>query len=122
MLVFAAFSRLVGQDGGWLPENPAFTRAVAAISLEGGLVVSAVLFAGGIALTMGALGLWSEANFGGLNPRVTMRWVVPAITMLALSGEVLLASFFLEVLRMRSLKLPVVESLGELSREPRSKE
>ncbi|MBC7624658.1 MAG: glycosyltransferase family 2 protein [Aeromicrobium sp.] len=101
MLLFAGFSKFIGQEGGWLPENPRFSKLVSLISLELGLILSLALFFGAVLLSVGALGIWSDANFGGLDPRVTMRWVVPAVTMLALSGEILLASFFLEVLRMR---------------------
>ncbi len=102
MLLFAVFSKLVGQDGGWLPDNPRFTKLIDSVSLEAGLIFSAVLFVGGMLLTFGALGIWSQSNFGGLDPTVTMRWVVPAVTLLALSGETILASFFLELLRMRN--------------------
>ncbi len=102
MLLFAVFSKFIGQEGGWLPDNPRFSKLMSYISLELGLILSLALFFGGMVLTIGALGIWSDANFGGLDPRVTMRWVVPAVTMLALSGEILLASFFLEVLRLRS--------------------
>ncbi len=112
MILFAVFSKIVGQDGGWLPQSRGFSRVMSMVSLEAGLVVSGLLFVGGILLTMGALGIWSESNFGGLDPRVTMRWVVPAVTMLALSGEMLLASFFLEVLRMRTLHDVVAASSG----------
>ncbi|MBC8007185.1 MAG: glycosyltransferase family 2 protein [Prolixibacteraceae bacterium] len=101
MILFAVFTKVIGEGGGWLPHDPRLDKVLASISLESGLVVSAILFAAGFLLTLGALGTWSESGYGSLDPRVTMRWVVPAVTALALAGETALGAFFLEALRMQ---------------------
>ena len=100
MVVFAVFTKIVGQQAGWLPHDDRFERVLSRISLEVMLIVALALFGTGVILTAAAISTWSAGNFGGLDPRVTMRQVIPAVTALALSGEIVLAAFFLEVLRV----------------------
>ena len=102
MILFSVFTKLVGQQGGWLPQDSRLERIVSATSLELGLVIGGLLFGAGMILTLGALGTWSATGFGSLDPRVTMRWVVPAVTAMALGGEAVLGAFFLEALRMHT--------------------
>jgi hypothetical protein len=44
---------------------------------------------------------WQQSGFGPLDPRVTMRQVVPAVTLLALGVQTLFASFFLGILELK---------------------
>jgi len=48
-----------------------------------------------------ALGDWGARSFGELDPRESLRLVVPAVLGLALGVQVVLSSFFLSVLGMR---------------------
>ncbi len=41
---------------------------------------------------------WGAASFGELDPRRTLRLVVPAVLALVLGSQVILSSFFLSVL------------------------
>jgi hypothetical protein len=45
-----------------------------------------------------AVWIWGAAGFGALDPRVTMRVVVPASAGLALGVQTVFASFFLSIL------------------------
>ena len=110
MILFAVFTKLLGQRDGWLPRDLRLERIISASSLELGLVIGLLLFVAGIVLTLGALGTWSAVDFGSLDPRVTMRWVVPAVTAISLGGEIVLGSFFLEALRMSAAPLPVAQT------------
>jgi glycosyltransferase involved in cell wall biosynthesis len=101
MIFFAIFTKLVGQRAGWLPRDERLEKIVEKITLEAGLGCAAVLFLGGLFLTWHALSGWSHAGFAGLDPRVTMRSVIPAVTAMSLAGEVALGSFFLEAVRIR---------------------
>jgi glycosyltransferase involved in cell wall biosynthesis len=103
MVVFSLFTKLVGEAGGWLPPDPRLARLSKIATLEAGILVSVLLFCVGIALTFFAIASWSRIDFGGLDPRVTMRQVIPAVTALTLSGEIFLASFFIEVLRVKNV-------------------
>lgn len=101
MALFAVFTKLLGIRSGWLPPDPAFENLVQKVSLEAGLILAIFLFVLGMLLTVQAFSAWSATHFSALDPRITMRKVVPAVTALTLSGEILLASFFLEVIRVR---------------------
>lgn len=100
MLLMAAFTKLMGTRGGWLPITKTQKRWAARLTLENCLVTGAALFIAGIAMSMHALHLWANVDYGALDPRNTMRWVVPSVTALAIAGEFILAGFFFEALRI----------------------
>ncbi|WP_431472848.1 glycosyltransferase family 2 protein [Luteimonas dalianensis] len=100
MTLFAIFTKLVGMQNGWLPEHSLHQKWISRLNLETCLVAAVTTFTIGLLMTLQALALWSEANFGALDSRVTMRWVVPGVTALALGGELFLAGFFIEALRI----------------------
>ena len=54
----------------------------------------------GIIATMLALRVWALETFGSLDPSVVLRLVIPALLSIVLGCEIILASFFLSVLRM----------------------
>jgi hypothetical protein len=68
------------------------------IKLETGLVVGAALVAVGLAVSAAALSDWGAQAFGELNPRETLRRVVPGVVALTLGFQIVLSSFFLSVL------------------------
>lgn len=104
MMFFSIFSRLVGMTSGWLPIDARWMATLSRVTLERGILLSLALFAFGGWMTWEALLIWSEGGFGALDPRVVMRWVVPSVTAIALGGEVFLAAFFLETLRIPARK------------------
>jgi hypothetical protein len=52
----------------------------------------------GVALLAVAFGGWASRGFGALDPRATIRLVVPACVLLALGVQTIFASFFLSIL------------------------
>ena len=100
MLLFALLSKYLGMRHGWLPMDVHLLERLERITLEQALIFSFVLMLIGVFLTLRALGIWSEAGFGALDPQVTMRWVVPAVCIMSLAGETALAAFFMEALRL----------------------
>lgn len=99
-VVFAVLTRLMGTQNGWLPPSPAMRHWLPRFTLERGLLASAFLFLAGIGMSLFALRIWASHGFGSLDPRETMRWVVPSMTCMAVAGELGLAAFFLEALRL----------------------
>ncbi|HEV2416947.1 MAG TPA: glycosyltransferase [Terriglobia bacterium] len=97
-LTFAAFSKLYAIREGLLPDDTRIEQLLRAVSLEVGLVVGGVLAALGLALSIYALGRYSAAHFGTLDPVKTMRLVIPAAVSLALGGQTVLSSFLLSLL------------------------
>ncbi|MQP75762.1 glycosyltransferase [Stenotrophomonas sp. MYb238] len=112
MLLLAAFTKLMGVRAGWLPATPRQQRWSSHLTLECCLVLGGAMFLAGLALSMHALQLWASVDYGALDPRATMRWVVPSVTILALSGEIVMAGFFFEALRIPVGAAVVRESEG----------
>ena len=100
MIFFGLLTKALGVRSGWLPAGGGGALWISRIRLEHGLVVAGILFAIGISASIYAVMIWADAGYAALDPRVTMRWVVPSITAMAVGGEVFLASFFLEALRV----------------------
>jgi len=70
------------------------------VQLETGLAVGALLFLLGVAGTVVAVLSWGAVGFGNLDPRLTMREVIPAAVLLTLGVQTIFASFFLSILGM----------------------
>jgi hypothetical protein len=100
MLLLAAFTKFLGMRAGWLPADTGQERWAARFTLERALVAGGLLFLAGLGMAIHALQLWAGVDYGALDPRTTMRWVVPSVTTMAMGGELALAGFFFEALRM----------------------
>ena len=100
MIAFAILTRLLGAQNGWLPHSAATRHLQQKITLEHCLVVALALFLVGIAMSAHAVSIWAAQDFGALDPRETMRWVVPSVIFMAVSGEIALAAFVLEAIRV----------------------
>lgn len=100
MILFAMLTRLIGIRDGWLPAKGLGVGLLSWLSLERGLVLAVVMFIAGLGLSVYAVHVWAAHGFGPLDPRSTMRLVIPSVTLMAVAGEVGLSAFFLEALRL----------------------
>jgi glycosyltransferase involved in cell wall biosynthesis len=100
-IVFAVLTKVFAISEDLLPPDPILTRAFRVIKLETGLAVGAVAMVVGAYFLFDALAIWRGTGFGDLQYAVTMRWVIPGVTLVALGFETILASFFLSLLGMR---------------------
>ena len=100
-ILFALLSTTFGVTEGLLPPDRRVERLFEILTLERGLLISLVVLAGGAFLLLGAIAQWRAVNFGDLDYRHTMRWVIPGATMAVLGFQTLLSSFFISLLRMR---------------------
>lgn len=99
MMLFAGLTRFVGAERGWLPESW-FTEWVSRkFSLELALTIAGCIFLGGLTLSVYAFASWAAHSFGELDPRATMRLVIPSVTLLAAGGELALSAFVIEAMR-----------------------
>jgi hypothetical protein len=71
------------------------------VTLESGLIAGALLVVFGLGFSLYAVGVWGETRFGALDPRQTLRLVIPAVVSLTLGCQLVLSSFFLSVLGLR---------------------
>ncbi|MBJ7574835.1 glycosyltransferase family 2 protein [Luteimonas sp. MC1828] len=100
MLLFAVLTTSMGIRHGWLPADGRGRGLLSAFTLERCLVAAALMFLAGIAMSLHAVYLWAARDFGVLDPSATMRWVIPSVTLMGVGGQVGLAAFFLEALRL----------------------
>jgi len=63
----------------------------------------------GVVMTLIGLGIltaaawsWRSAGFGGLDPMLTMRQVIPAVLLMTLGTQTVFVSFFFSVLGIRT--------------------
>ncbi len=83
-ILFAVFTKVFAIMEGLMPEDRRLTIVFKFIRLETGLVAGAVLLLAGLRLTIYAYWSWSTQAFGDLDPRITFRIAIPAVTALIL--------------------------------------
>lgn len=97
-VIFAVFTKVFAITEGLLPEDPRLKAMFRHIKLETGILAGALLLIAGIGLSVYAFSFWSATSFGPLDPSRTLRLVIPAVTLIALGLQTVLASFFLSIL------------------------
>ena len=102
LIVFGVFTKVFAIREGFHPPHAALTWLGRYVTLEVGLAVGALLIAASLAALAAAVLGWQAVGFGALDPRVTMRQVIPAVVLLALGVQTVFASFFLSILGIQS--------------------
>jgi len=98
--VFAVFTKVFAMQRGFHPSNPSYDSMFRYVKLETGLALGALMAVLGIAGTVVAVLSWGAVGFGALDPRLTMREIIPAAVLLTLGVQTIFASFFLSILGM----------------------
>src|SRR6267378_3661641 len=102
LIVFAVFTKVFAMREGFHPPNRAYSEMFRYVKLETGLVLGALMFLLGAAGTVLAVLSWGAVGFGALDPRLTMREIIPAAVLLTLGVQTIFASFFLSILGIDS--------------------
>src|SRR5712692_3377875 len=100
LIVFAVFTKVFAMREGFHPPNRSYAAMFRYIQLETGLALGALMFVLGAAGTVIAVLSWGAVGFGALDPRLTMREIIPAAVLLTLGVQTIFASFFLSILGM----------------------
>ena len=87
---------------GFHPPNPSYAAMFRYVQLETGLVLGVLMFLFGVVGTIVAVLSWGAVGFGALDPRLTMREIIPAAVLLTLGVQTIFASFFLSILGIDS--------------------
>jgi hypothetical protein len=101
LIVFAVFTKIFATTQGLHPPQPLLERLYRYVTLEVGLLVGLGLTVAGLVCLAGAVWNWRGAGFGDLDPRISMRQVIPAVVLLMLGVQTIFASFFLSILGLR---------------------
>jgi glycosyltransferase involved in cell wall biosynthesis len=102
LVVFAVFTKVFAMREGFHPPNNTYATMFRYVKLETGLVIGALMALVGIAGTILAVLTWQSVGFGALDPRTTMREIIPALVLLTLGVQTIFASFFLSILGIDS--------------------
>jgi glycosyltransferase involved in cell wall biosynthesis len=97
-VLFAIFTKIYGVNEGLLPEDPRLSRLYRYVQLETGLVGGGVLVLLGLGGSIWVVSEWGGGAFGELDPRQSLRLVIPAVLSLVLGFQIVFSSFFLSVL------------------------
>lgn len=109
MVLFAIQSRIYGYRSGLLPNLPSFNRLFKYFNLERGLILGTLMIILGLALAVWALAIWAQVQFGEIEPRSTMRIVIPSFSIIIMGTQVVFSSFFLSILGISTSKLDNLE-------------
>ena len=100
LVVFAVFTKVFAMERGFHPRTASYYAMFDYIKLETGLAVGGLMFLAGLVGIVVAVLSWGSAGFGNLDPRLTMREIIPAAVLLTLGVQTVFASFFLSILGM----------------------
>ena len=100
---FYLFAKLYADTHSLLPFDKGFAEKFSRyFGLERGIIIGFLLILAGIILTIKSVLYWKNEDFGNLDPVKVLRWVIPAVTLLILGFQVLLSSFYLSILTIKS--------------------
>ena len=97
---FAIMTKLFAATEGMLPADPMLDRLMKVIDTERGLLAGFVGVLAGLALLLVAVNRWRLVRFGMLDYAAEMRLVIPGATLIALSFQMILSLFFIDILKL----------------------
>ncbi|MFN2504861.1 MAG: glycosyltransferase family 2 protein [Acidimicrobiales bacterium] len=103
-VLFAVLTKIYAIEEGFLPPDPRVERFVKTITLERGLAIGGLCGLLGVGGLMASLVHWNLNDFGELDPRESLRLVVPSAAALVLSFQTIFASLFASVLGIRRVR------------------
>ncbi|GAA2081402.1 glycosyltransferase family 2 protein [Actinomadura alba] len=105
-VIFALLTKVYAMEEGFLPHDKRVQKIIDWWSLERGLVIGGLLAVAGLVGLVASLLHWKLNNFGELDPRHSLRLVVPSATGLIMSFQVVFASLFISILDIRRRSHP----------------
>ncbi len=101
-VVFAVLARVYAASEGFLPDSDRLRKARQIFSLEAGIAVGVLLLTAALTLSVIALVRWGDSSFKHLDYPSALRLAIPAAVALMLGVQIILSSFFLSVLGIKS--------------------
>ena len=103
-VLFWLFTQVYAGAEGFLPEEPKVQRLLGKLSLERGLLAGAAIGVAGLVGLIFSLTYWQSHAFGHLNYEHALRLMVPSVTALVLSCQLILGTFFLSILGIKQTR------------------
>ena len=110
-VLFWLFTQVYAGSEGFLPEEPKVQRLLEKLSLERGLLLGAAIGLAGLAGLVFSLLYWNGQKFSHLNYEHSLRLMIPSVTALIVSCQVILGTFFLSILGIKHTRHPVTASV-----------
>ena len=110
-VLFALVTQVYASAEGFLPEDTRVRHILKTLSLERGLLAGGGLGAAGTIGLVYSFVYWNSARFGALNYDHALRLVVPSVTALIFSCQIILGTFFLSILGIRRTRHPAMGAL-----------
>jgi glycosyltransferase involved in cell wall biosynthesis len=109
-VLFWLFTQVYAGSEGFLPEEPKVQRLLEKLSLERGLILGALIGLAGLAGLIFSLLYWNGLKFHQLNYEHSLRLMIPSVTALMVSCQVILGTFFLSILGIKHTRHPALVS------------
>jgi glycosyltransferase involved in cell wall biosynthesis len=109
-VLFWLFTQVYAGAEGFLPEEPKVQRLLGKLSLERGLILGAAIGLAGLAGLIFSVAYWHGKGFHQLNYEHSLRLMIPSVTALIVSCQVILGTFFLSILGIRHTRHPATGS------------
>lgn len=109
-VTFALLTKVYAMAEGFLPPDRRVRKILRVWNLERGLLVGGVLAVAGLVGLVASVSHWQVHSFGELDPRWSLRLVVPSATALVVSFQIVIVTFFLSILGIRRSRHPETET------------
>jgi glycosyltransferase involved in cell wall biosynthesis len=107
-ILFWLFTQVYAGAEGFLPEEPKVQQILGKLSLERGLIAGALIGLAGLAGLIFSFLYWRGQGYHGLNYEHSLRLMIPSVTALIVSGQVIFGTFFLSILGIRHMRHPAI--------------
>jgi hypothetical protein len=114
-VLFWLFTQVYAGAEGFLPTEPKVENLLGKLSLERGILLGAGVGAAGLVGLVFSLTYWQGHSFGHLNYEHALRLMVPSVTALVLSCQIILGTFFLSILGINQTRRVPVGAKAELN-------
>jgi hypothetical protein len=114
-VLFWLFTQVYAGSEGFLPTEPKVQVLLGKLSLERGLMAGVAVGLAGLVGLIFSLTYWQGQSFGHLNYEHALRLMVPSVTALVLSCQLILGTFFLSILGIKQTRHVPVGGRAELN-------
>ena len=114
-VLFWLFTQVYAGSEGFLPTEPKVQSLLGKLSLERGLLAGLAVGVAGLIGLVFSLTYWQGHAFGHLNYEHALRLMVPSVTALVLSCQIILGTFFLSILGIKQTRHVPVGAKAEIN-------